>query len=390
MSNKFISEASRDAAVAPALLHSREDALSAQPLSRLVTRDERKPHQTQLADEDAQALDDSFRPDKYKITTDGKRAVATAYAQPFRQAIDGIGFIDALSFTLDIQQSGIEWLQFELRKVFGIQQFEPRSGGIAGYANRLAIGTNKSVLAWGGEMQRGTAYVSFMGAECSRFKDWKRIADWCEENKVKLTRIDLAHDDLDGNSWTMERVTQCYLQGGFKTGGCNPKHEMYGPWIDPSQGGRTFYVGKGENGKLFRAYEKGKKEGYGSDKWIRLEIQYGKKGRVLEYDMLRFPGQYLAGAYPCLRELSEKQSRIRTIKRGALTSLKKSVAVAKTQYGKLVNVLLQVTGGDYQEVVAKLIRSGVPARLDPYSYHLHTDPTLADWIGGQLDAALVT
>ena len=188
----------------------------------------------------------------------------------------------------------------------------------------------------------------------------------------------------------MERVTQCYRDGGFKTGGCNPKHEMVGPWIDSSQGGRTFYVGKGENGKLFRAYENGKKEGYGSDKWIRLEIQYGKKGRVLEYDMLRFPGQYLAGAYPCLRVLSEKQSRIRTIKRGALTSLKKCIAVAKTQYGKLVNVLLQVTGGDYQEVVAKLIRSGVRARLDPYSYHLHADPTLADWIGGQLDASVVT
>lgn len=177
MPNKFRSEASRDAAVAPAPLHSREDALSAQLSSRLVTRDERKTHQTQLADEDFQVADNSFRPDKYKITTDGKRAAVTTYAQQFGQAIDGIGFIDALSFTLGIHEKGIEWLQLELRKVFGIQQFEPRSGGIAGYANRLAIGTNKSVLAWGGEMQRGTAYVSFMGAECSRFKDWKRIAD---------------------------------------------------------------------------------------------------------------------------------------------------------------------------------------------------------------------
>jgi phage replication initiation protein len=351
--------------------------------SRLVTRDESKNKQALACAESSP----TFEADQYVFSAGRGRASVVAHAQPLRTALDGVAFVDALSFTVDISDRSIEWLIRALRDVFAIKTFEQLSGGYNGFTHKISIGNCKSLLAWGGTSQRGKAHVSFMGAECSHFQDWTAIADWLESVGASLTRVDLAHDDHDGERWSVERIAELYDAGGFNTGGRNPQHRLEGPWLDPSQGGRTFYVGHRENGKLLRAYEKGKKEGYGSDKWTRIEVEYRKKGRVLSYDMLRNPGQYLAGAYPCLHELSNVQSRVKTIQRAACASLSKAIDVARTQYGKLYNFVLQICDGDYAEAHKRLARPGVPEKFASYVAHLREQPELADLLGG-LDAAL--
>jgi phage replication initiation protein len=365
-------------AAAPALPDGRGSARHV-----LVTRDESK-HEIAHAGAESPV---PFEPDVFQITSIRKRATAIAHAQPLRTAIDGVAFVDALAFTIDISELGLDWLVGELRKVFAIEIFEQQSGGHSGFSNKMLIGHCKSLLAWGGASQRGKAHVSFMGGECSHFRDWMAIADWLDGVGASLTRVDLAHDDHDGERWSVERVASLYEAGGFNTGGRNPQHRLEGPWLDASQGGRTFYVGHRDNGKMMRAYEKGKKEGYGSDKWTRIEVEYRKKGRLLSTDMLRTPGQYLAGAYPCLHELSHVQCGIKTIQRAACASLSKAIDVARTQYGKLYNVVLQVCGGDYVEAHRKLARPGFPERFASYAAHLER-PEILDWLGGHLDAAL--
>jgi phage replication initiation protein len=51
---------------------------------------------------------------------------------------------------------------------------------------------------------------------------------------------------------------------------------------------------------------------------------------------------------------------------------------AKRHCGKVVNLMLDVLGGDYAGVVDGLIRPGYPTRIDPYSYHVRQDPTRLD------------
>lgn len=50
----------------------------------------------------------------------------------------------------------------------------------------------------------------------------------------------------------------------------------------PDGRGRTFYVGRRENGKLLRVYEKGKQLGAENSPWVRIELELHNKdsGRV--------------------------------------------------------------------------------------------------------------
>ena len=55
----------------------------------------------------------------------------------------------------------------------------------------------------------------------------------------------------------------------------------------------------------------------------------------------------------------------------------KAVENAKQQVGKLINVMLRVEGGDYAAVINKLIREGVPKRIEPWSYHISHTPAVS-------------
>lgn len=65
-----------------------------------------------------------------------------------------------------------------------------------------------------------------------------------------------AVDDVEGVH-TVDMSVELYLSGAFGSGGRRPSCHQNGNWIDPDGTGRTFYVGKRENGKLLRVYEKG-------------------------------------------------------------------------------------------------------------------------------------
>jgi phage replication initiation protein len=136
------------------------------------------------------------------------------------------------------------------------------------------------------------------------------------------------------------------------------------------------YIGARENGKLTRIYEKGKQLGDITSPWTRIELELHNKSRVIPLDALIRPAAYLAGAFPCLRYLSVEQCKIKTIGKAAKTAYTKAVEVARNQYGKLVNLMVQVHGGDALAVVRDLVREGLPGRLDPFSYQLYNDQAL--------------
>jgi len=249
-----------------------------------------------------------------------------------------------------------------IESVFVLPQtdWKRSAGGWQGYEVRFDL-DGFGILAYGGEHQRGTAHLELNAHGCARIKDWNAVRVWCEAYGVRITRIDLAHDDFSGETVSIPKA-RAWLDGGqFITGGRAP----YARMVDDlgSGKGKTLYVGQRANGKLCRVYEKGKQLGDPQSPWCRVEVEFRGKSRVIPYDILVRPGDYLAGAYPCLGYLSQRQDKVRTLKKSAEISYARMIGCLRAQYGPALNVMLRVEGGDPFAVLEQAVRPGTPKRL---------------------------
>jgi phage replication initiation protein len=217
------------------------------------------------------------------------------------------------------------------------------------------------LLAYGGEHQRGTVHLELNANGCARIKDWNALRVWCEAYGVRITRIDLAHDDFGGQTVSVAQARAWYDEGHFNTGGRTPEARL----VDDlgSDKGKTLYVGHRQNGKLCRVYEKGKQLGDPQSPWCRAEVEFRAKSRVIPHDILVRPSDYLAGAFPCLAYLSLRQDKVRTLKKSAEIGYRRMVECLRTQYGPALNLMLRVEGGDPFAVLEQAMRPGTPKRL---------------------------
>lgn len=154
-----------------------------------------------------------------------------------------------------------------------------------------------------GAAQSKTIHVNLEGMGCTFARPgWRDgMADYIDEHRGLLTRIDLAVDFFDGIQGGIERLPEQYKTGVMDHLGQRPAHKRDGTWDcddrSPNKG-RSYYIGSREAGKQTNVYEKGLKEfGYKSgNPWVRFELRYGNKKRVLPTDMLRRPADFFAGA----------------------------------------------------------------------------------------------
>jgi phage replication initiation protein len=280
-----------------------------------------------------------------------------------RHALGGAAFIDWLAFTVRAPvDCDRKWLEKALQDVFCV----PREGwadhgrGWYGYKHRLTLGSF-GLLAYGGEAQKGTLHVELNAHGCRLIADWNAVRRWGEAYSATITRVDLAHDDERGQVVDVDCAREWFKQGSFNVNGRPPRSQF----IDDmgSNHGRTLYVGRRGSGKTLRIYEKGKQLGDTASSWVRAEVELRNKGRVVPWDVLIAPGEYLAGAYPALQFLSEEQSRVRTTQRVAKISYDAMVRHLRVQGGKSLNVMCAVHQGDGAVVLGLLVREGTPKRL---------------------------
>lgn len=273
--------------------------------------------------------------------------------------------IDYFAFTVTPPEGkGLDWLFRQLVDLFNVREARPTGKGWMGYTTRHDLGGH-GLLAHGGERQRGTIHVELTGAGCMHVPDWIKVMEWGERVNAKITRIDLAHDDLEGLHASIALAREWLESGQFATNGRPPDAELRD---DLGSGkGKTLYVGNRKNGKLCRVYEKGRQLGDPSSPWTRVEVEFRNKSRVIPWSVLANPGHYLAGAYPCLAFLSAEHEKIGTITKAVTISLGRAVHHARQMTGRLVNVLMQKHGGDAFAVVDELKREGVPRRLENYA-----------------------
>lgn len=282
-----------------------------------------------------------------------------------QQPSAALAHIDWFAFTIKPPDNGgLSWLFHELVSLLDIREATPTGKGWFGYAVRHDLG-GYGLLAHGGKSQRESIHVELNATGCARVTDWVKVKEWGEAHRATITRVDLAHDDLEGQSVSIATALQWRDAGEFAANGRPPRSKL----IDDlgSGEGKSLYVGNRKNGKLCRIYEKGRQLGDPSSPWVRVEVEFRNKSRVIPWDTLINPGHYLAGAYPCLAFLSAIQVKIRTISKSVTISLACAVHHGKQMVGPLVNVLMQFHGGDAFAVVNQLIREGIPRRLQNYA-----------------------
>ena len=280
-------------------------------------------------------------------------------------------FADWLSFTVPeaAQESPWQWGE-TLSILLEVPDLEigPQDKGIAGFTYSVPLVIPRAgepvivgKIAWGGESQRERAYISLSGALCSRVGDWSILVNALDLTGARITRVDLAHDDYQGKRSVNDAVAM-YDAGQFKAGGRNPICSLQGDWKEVSGHGRTFYVGKRGHGKLLRVYEKGKQLGDASSPWVRWEVEFHNRDRIIPYSVLTDPARYLAGAFPALGFISEERTPIRTQRKALVASLDHLVECLSKSYGKTINAMV-MQGLDPSDIIALTQRGGVPERL---------------------------
>jgi phage replication initiation protein len=180
--------------------------------------------------------------------------------------------------------------------------------GMDFYKYRWSITLNGAECAWVGFLsssdsprqskQAATIHANIFGTACTFAEaGWRdRLADLIDECEATLTRADLALDFFDGYPGGIERVRVDYRDGLCNVGGRKLKFNLVGDWENGHD--RSVYIGSREAGKITNVYEKGDQlygEKAGSD-WVRFELRYGNKLRVLSSELLRRPDDFFAGA----------------------------------------------------------------------------------------------
>lgn len=190
------------------------------------------------------------------------------------------------------------------------------------------------------------------------------LYQWLDNKAIdpKISRCDLAHDDIDGIYSSAELADEADTNSGFALTNKLPQVQHLGDWKRHEGRGRTLQVGSRANGKLYRGYEKGKQLGNPESMWFRHEVELGNKSRLIPLDILLYPSEYFAGTYPYMAEIAQLAganenfcpTRIETIKKTMSISFQKSVHVVKHQFGRYMKVFRDIYNDD-SEILEMLV-----------------------------------
>lgn len=253
------------------------------------------------------------------------------------------------------------------------------------YKFRWIIQRNESECGWVGfltsgdsprqESQSKTIHVNLFGSACTFAKPlWnQRIADLIDDLEATVTRADLALDFFEGYPGGIMAIFSGYRAGACNVGGRKIKSSCVGDWANGNS--RSFYFGSRESGKITNCYEKGDQLfGPGVTGWLRAELRYGNKLRVLPSDMLRRPADFFAGASDwhahalTLADAIVTPEKVATIPRLALDTVEaetyKNIKWAMSTAAPTIAALWQHLGDDFLEFVTN---KNLPGRLQKFA-----------------------
>lgn len=292
-----------------------------------------------------------------------------------------LAIIDWLRFTFLPSTSTLDALD-QLKRYFALWfplpvNFIPCDKGMYGYKQSYDVMVWKdaqlirvAIVAMGGTSTGNTMCVDLSGKGCALVSDWQAVYATMQDLDARITRADTALDLMEG--FTLDQFDDLYRAGEFNCGGRIPTRRYMegGHSGDLHANGRTMYLGKKANGKELCIYEKGKQLGDPSSEWLRIEIRFGNRDRVIPHDIVLNPTTYFAGGFIALEQLVDSiKTKIKTEQRDIVVEertivLKRLTHYLTAAYGKTLYQLAHELKMDYQALYEMLHVPGVPARLE--------------------------
>jgi DNA relaxase NicK len=258
----------------------------------------------------------------------------------------------------------LEWLQ-----VSGVSyELEDLGRRHLGWQKSARVGDVALVAAGG---NGNTIFISLSGHGCliAGVAGIRRIAEFCmAHDEVKITRIDLAFDDVDGSLFRIRDVDAEWRAGLYSSPAATqlPKLETRGDAArgDPAGRGLTKYIGSRRSGNLKRLYEKGRQLGDPESPWLRVEAELHSSCFVLPPDMLVHPTQYFVALCPAFERvrLACAEGELQRMARLGLADAEKAIQVLRHQYGAVIHALRNSWFDSDDELLRAITREG---RISP-------------------------
>jgi phage replication initiation protein len=230
-----------------------------------------------------------------------------------------------------------------------------------------ATGGESPFLGWVGvsgasDNMRGWWCFSLPGKATENVINWSALVSDMWDMRGRITRVDLALDDMDGVHPLLE-CEALYDAGAFQSnkGGRPPSAHTRKCKLGLS--GDTLYVGSRDSGKQMRCYEKGKQLGDSDSPWVRYEGELLRKDKNIPWDVLLFPAQYLKGMYEtAFAWMPASPIHLAALKEKARITLERAKKWLKQQGGRLICYLREVVDMDVADIVCEL---SAPSGLYP-------------------------
>lgn len=225
------------------------------------------------------------------------------------------------------------------------------------------IDCTSSVAGKYGVTDKGEVCIVLSGQGCQHVPNWRWVEQVATDLGAHITRLDIAVDDLTGETFDIHRFHDLYLSGAFAMNGRPPQ----GSFVDDmgSRKGCSLYVGQ-KGHKQLNVYEKGKQLGDPDSAHTRCELRLYAKCTDLPLDALSNPGKYFGGAYPVLEELVIGEfERLHVRERMVDASVKAMAKFMRTQVGTHFGTLLDAVGEErtIRIISDYLSRPGLPGRF---------------------------
>ncbi|WP_321875631.1 replication initiation factor domain-containing protein [Burkholderia cenocepacia] len=257
----------------------------------------------------------------------------------------------------------------------------PADMGLRGWGESMDVMTfldgewiRAGIVAWGGYRGRGgLMLVDFTGRGCAVITDWQAVFATLQDLDATIKRCDLAMDFIAGEV-RIRDIEDMYDAGDFHCGGRIPDYRKIESGRAGARGckGTTFEIGHRNNGKMLRAYEKGRQKGCEESEWVRLEIEFGCKDRTIPHEIVIKRDEYFVGAYKALEQYVDVAAlRCRTDQLEREIDLNRTERAARHQYGKFTHQWLLANDEDVAAFVVAIRVEGVPAKMQKSALAAH-------------------
>lgn len=208
----------------------------------------------------------------------------------------------------------------------------------------------------------GRVCISLSGQGTQHVPDWFAVADKLDELGGRISRLDIAIDDLTGEVFDIHHFKHLHAEGAFMNNGRPPTASF----VDDlgSNKGCSLYIGQ-KGHKQLNVYEKGKQLGDPESGHTRCELRLYAKRLDLPTDALRYPGRYFASAYPLLAAFVVDEAERLLLKAQIVNaSAKAMVRFLRAQAGTALYLVMDALGDDALEfLMREVVRPGRPGRF---------------------------